>query len=61
MEIKRSWREQKIMLKLRFALLSDEDFNFNIDQKEKMLDNLALKLMKTRADLQLIFNELQTY
>lgn len=61
MHIKRSWREQKIMLKLRFQSLADEDFHFEKGQKERMLDQLSLKLKKTRAELQLLFNELQTY
>ncbi|WP_103072077.1 general stress protein CsbD [Aquimarina sediminis] len=59
--ITRSWREQKVMLKRRFTFLSDKDFEFENDQKEMMLDNLAIKLKKTRAELELLFIELQTY
>jgi len=61
MNIKRSWREQKILLKLRFESLADEDFYFEKGKKERMLNQLSLKLKKTRAELQLLFNELQTY
>ncbi|MEQ8910316.1 MAG: hypothetical protein RIC95_14045 [Vicingaceae bacterium] len=61
MEIVRSWREQKIMLKDRFANLRDADFEFKEGYKELMLDRLALKLKKTRAELKLLFAELQTY
>ncbi len=59
--ITRSWREQKVMLKRRFTFLSDKDFDFKDEQKEMMLDNLAIKLKKTRAELELLFAELQTY
>ncbi len=59
--ITRSWREQKVMLKRRFSFLSDKDFDFEDEQKEMMLDNLAIKLKKTRAELELLFAELQTY
>jgi hypothetical protein len=61
MEIIRSWREQKVMLKRRFPYLSDRDFEFESDQKETMLDKLALKLNKTREELKRLFAELQTY
>ncbi|GAA4275749.1 hypothetical protein [Aquimarina mytili] len=59
--ITRSWREQKVMLKRRFTFLSDKDFDFRDEQKEMMLDNLAIKLKKTRAELESLFAELQTY
>ncbi|NVJ46093.1 MAG: general stress protein CsbD [Cytophagia bacterium] len=61
MEITRSWREQKIMLKRRFPVLSDEDFEFKEGEKESMLNNLSRKLKKTREQLELLFAELQTY
>ncbi|PZX54056.1 general stress protein CsbD [Algoriphagus chordae] len=61
MNIIRSWREQKVMLKQRFTILRDLDFEFKAGQREKMLDTLSLKLKKTRAELELIFAELQTY
>ncbi|MEO9871983.1 hypothetical protein [Ekhidna sp.] len=61
MEITRSWREQKVMLKRRFSILSDEDFEFQEGQKEHMLDKLSLKLDKTRAELNLLLAKLQTY
>jgi hypothetical protein len=62
MTILRSWREQKVMLKRRFPSLSDEDFDFkNETEKEGMLEQLSIKLQKTRKELQLLFAELQTY
>lgn len=61
MDITRSWREQKVMLKERFTVLSDKDFEFNEGQKEDMLDRLSIKLKKTRAELKSLFAELQSY
>lgn len=61
MNITRSWREQKAMLKKRFSILSDADFEFQEGQKENMLDGLSIKLQKTREELNLLFMELQTY
>jgi len=61
MNIIRSWREQKIMLKRRFPVLCDEDFLFELGDRENMLIKLANKLNKTRLELELLFAELQTY
>lgn len=61
MNIVRSWREQKIMLKRRFPILSDADFAFKEEEREKMLSNLAGKLNKTRLELEVVFSELQLY
>lgn len=61
MEITRSWREQKIMLKRRFPVLCDADFEFKEGEKEGMLENLSKKLKKTREQLESLFAELQTY
>ena len=61
MEITRSWREQRVMLKQRFSILSDEDFAFEEGEREHMLNQLARKLKKTRTELKLLFAELQTY
>ncbi|MEN2284384.1 hypothetical protein AAGF08_19725 [Algoriphagus sp. SE2] len=61
MLITRSWREQKVMLKQRYSILIDSDFDFKEGQKEGMLEKLSLKLNKTREELRLLFAELQTY
>ncbi|UZR96762.1 hypothetical protein [Chondrinema litorale] len=61
MRILRSWREQKVMLKRRFPILCDKDFDFMDGQRECMLDKLSAKLNKTREELELLFAELQTY
>lgn len=49
------------MLKQRFTILLDGDFEYAEGQKEKMMDRLSVKLNKTRQELELLFAELQTY
>lgn len=61
MNIIRSWREQKAMLKRIFPNLKDEDFAFEKEQKEEMLSLLESKLKKSRGELELIFAELQHF
>lgn len=59
MNIVRSWREQKILLKRLFPTLSDEDFLFENENRESMFQRLQVKLNKTREELDLIFAKLQ--
>jgi len=59
MHIIRSWREIKVMLKWRYDVLGDADFEFEEGHKEHMLDRLASKLEKTRSELELLFADLQ--
>lgn len=61
MDIVRSWREQKVMLKIKFPILNDEDFAFEEGKKDGMLASLATKLKKTKSELDLLFAELQRY
>jgi hypothetical protein len=61
MNILRSWREQKIMLKRRFPVLNDEDLTYEEGNKESMLKRLEAKLDKTREELESLFAELQLY
>lgn len=61
MNIVRSWREQKVMLKRRFPDLSDEDFHYEGEDRESMLSKLEKKLKKTREELEALFAELQLY
>lgn len=61
MNILRSWREQKVMLKRRYPFLSDEDFDFEEGNKDSMLDRLAKKLQKSRTELEMLFAELQRF
>ncbi len=57
--IMRSWREQKILLKRMFSSLSDEDFLYEEERKDDMLERLQKKLGKTRQELDSIFADLQ--
>ncbi|MEQ6119969.1 hypothetical protein [Reichenbachiella sp. MALMAid0571] len=59
MNILRSWREQKVMLKMRFPILNDDDFIFEEGKKESMLTQLGIKLNKSSIELELLFAELQ--
>ena len=61
MEIVRSWREQKVMLKMRFPILCDQDFVFEIGDRESMLTKLGAKLKRSRVELDALFAELQRY
>lgn len=57
--IMRSWREQKILLKRIFPILSDADFEFEEGNKDSMLKKLEEKLGKSKRELELIFAEIQ--
>lgn len=57
--ILRSWREIKIMLKWRFSVLNDQDFQYEDTQREEMLNRIAAKLNTSRSDLDRVFAELQ--
>ena len=59
MNIMRSWREQKILLKRIFSNLTDDDFVFEEGKKEFMIERLCAKLGKTKTELELIFAEIQ--
>jgi hypothetical protein len=59
MNILRSWREQKILLKRIFPILSDEDFVFEEGDKESMFKKLESKLGKSKPELEIIFAEIQ--
>ena len=61
MNIIRSWREQKMMLKRRFPHLNNEDFAFEPGDRESMLAKLGAKLNKTKSELEALFAELQLY
>lgn len=59
MNILRSWREQKILLKRLFPILSDEDLEFVDGDKESMFKKLESKLGKSKPELEMIFTEIQ--
>ncbi len=60
MNILRSWREQKILLKRLFPILSDEDFVFEEGNKESMFKKLQEKLGKSKHELEMILAEIQS-
>lgn len=60
MNILRSWREQKILLKRLFPILSDEDFVFEDGNKESMFKKLQEKLGKSKHELEMILAEIQS-
>ena len=55
----KSRQEIRIMMKWKFTNLSDEDFDIINGDKEGMLDRLATKIQKTRAEVEFLFAELQ--
>jgi hypothetical protein len=59
MNILRSWREQKILLKRMFNSLSDEDFQYEEGKREEMLERLRVKLGKSQTELEHIFAQIQ--
>jgi predicted solute-binding protein len=59
MNILRSWREQKILLKRRFQELTDDDFVYEEGEQESMLMKLATKLGLSRQELAHVFEEIQ--
>lgn len=61
MNIVRSWREQKVMLKWRFPDLSDTDFEFKEGEQETMFQKLAAKLNISRRAMDSLLAELQLY
>lgn len=61
MDIIRSWREQKALLKRIFPVLSDEDFAAEHVDRESMLEKLGFKLNKSRVELETILAELQQF
>lgn len=52
------WAMQKAKLKLMFAHLHDDDFQYDYGKKDVMLTNLELKLGKSREELKKLLLEL---
>jgi uncharacterized protein YjbJ (UPF0337 family) len=57
-DLKDTWSEQKIKLKQKFALLTDNDLLFESGKKYEMLGKLQIKLGKTREELHKIIGGL---
>ena len=49
--VKENWEEQKKKLKEKFPVLTDTDLQFEEGKKDEMLNELQIKLGKTKADL----------
>ncbi len=51
-EIKGNWEQQKAKLKMKFAVLTDNDLMFEEGKKEEMMGRLQIKLGQTKEELQ---------
>lgn len=61
MNIIRSWREQKIMLKWKFPFLNDDDFAHKEGKEESMLAKLSARIKITRSELDSLLADLQRF
>lgn len=52
----RNWEEQKMELKLKFAVLTDNDLLFENGRKEEMFKKLQSRLGKSKEELQKIIS-----
>jgi uncharacterized protein YjbJ (UPF0337 family) len=50
--IKGNWNEQKGKLKMKFAILTDNDLMFAEGKQEEMMGKLQIKLGKSKEELQ---------
>lgn len=57
-ELKGNWHEQKAKLKLKFAVLTDNDQLLLEGKKEEVLGRLQIQLGKTKEELQRIIFDL---
>ena len=55
-EMDGNWDEQKGILKLKFAALTDNDFMFAEGKKDEMFGRLQIKLSKTEEELRRIID-----
>lgn len=55
-EVKGNWNEQKGRLKMKFAMLTDNDLMFVEGKKDEMLGKLQIKLGKTKEELSKILS-----
>ncbi len=56
--IDQKWNEQKTKLQNRFANLTDKDLKFEPGRKHEMIERVGIKLGKTEAEIDRIFNAL---
>lgn len=61
MKIVRSWREQKVMLKRRFPVITEEDLFFEKGKEEKMFLRLSKKLRLSLPEINLLLKDLERF
>jgi hypothetical protein len=52
------WGEQKQKLLIEFTKLTEEDLRFETGRKHEMIERIAVKLGKSEAEMQRIFQAL---
>ncbi len=57
-ELKGNWDEQKGKLKMKFAMLTDNDLMFAEGKRDEMMGRLQIKLGKSKEELQKIIASL---
>lgn len=57
-EIKGNWNEQKGKLKMKFAVLTDNDLMFEEGKKDEMFGRLQIKLGKSKEELEKLIGDL---
>jgi uncharacterized protein YjbJ (UPF0337 family) len=55
---KGNWEQQRVKLKAKFNTLKDSDLTFEVGKKEEMMDQLQVKLGKTKDELKAIIETL---
>jgi hypothetical protein len=45
------WNKKKILLKLKFPIITDDDLCFNLGKEKEMIEILGYKLGKTNQEL----------
>jgi uncharacterized protein YjbJ (UPF0337 family) len=57
-EVNGNWNKEKVKLKQKFAILTDNTLMFDKGMKDEMFGKLQIKLGKTKEELQKIFSAL---
>lgn len=58
-EIKGHWNELKGKLQKKYAILTDNDLMYETGKEEELYGKLQIKLGKTKAELEKLFDELR--
>jgi len=59
-DLKVNWKEQKNILKQRFALLTEDGSMFDEGKKEAMIEKLQSKFGKTKEQIKAIISSLSS-